>query len=95
MEKDTFAPREYLENLKTIAESRIEQAPVEWDDSDENDVAALFHDLRVYQAELELEAFNEAMVEREMRIIEMKEEVNGLAAELGREAPYPPVWREE
>ena len=40
----------------------------------------------------ELEAFNEAMVDREGRIIELKEEVNRLARELGRERPYEPVW---
>lgn len=44
------------------------------------------------RAEGELRAFNSSMVEREMRIVEMKKEVNALAAELGREPPYPPVW---
>ena len=44
------------------------------------------------RAELELRLFNEVMVGREERIIELKEEVNRLAAELGQEAPYPPVW---
>lgn len=43
----------------------------------------------------ELEAFNEAMVGRESRIIELKEEVNGLARELGRTPPYPPVWKRD
>ena len=43
----------------------------------------------------ELEAFNEAMVDRECRIIELKEEVNRLARELGREPPYEPVWEAE
>jgi len=42
----------------------------------------------------ELEAFNKAMVGRETRIIGMKEEINRLCGELGREPPYPPVWRE-
>ena len=42
----------------------------------------------------ELKAFNEAMVNREMRIIEIKKEVNALARELGREPRYPPVWEE-
>lgn len=40
-----------------------------------------------------LEAFNKVMVDREKRIIEMKEEVNYLCGELGREPVYPPVWR--
>ncbi len=44
------------------------------------------------QAELELQLFNEIMVGREQRIIELKEEINRLAAELGREPPYPPIW---
>jgi PAS domain S-box-containing protein len=37
----------------------------------------------------ELEVFNEAMVGRELTMIRLKEEVNGLARELGREPPYP------
>ena len=41
----------------------------------------------------ELEAFNKAMIDREMRIIEIKEEVNRLCEELGREPAYPPVWK--
>lgn len=44
------------------------------------------------EANKELEAFNQAMVGREQRIIEMKEEVNALCRELGREPIYPPVW---
>jgi len=43
----------------------------------------------------ELEAFNEAMVDREDRVIELKEEVNRLARKLGREAPYEAVWEDE
>ena len=43
----------------------------------------------------ELEAFNEAMVDRESRVIELKEEVNRLARELGREEPYEAVWEDE
>ena len=41
----------------------------------------------------ELEVFNRAMVDREQRIIEMKEEVNALCQELGRAPEYPPVWK--
>ena len=40
----------------------------------------------------ELEAMNAAMVDREMRVIELKEEVNKLSKELGRNPPYPVVW---
>ena len=40
----------------------------------------------------ELETFNATMVDREERIIELKEEINRLARELGREIPYPPIW---
>lgn len=45
------------------------------------------------QAERELQAFNKAMLNREGRIIELKEQVNKLAAELGQTAPYKPVWK--
>ncbi|MBN1821993.1 MAG: PAS domain S-box protein [Prolixibacteraceae bacterium] len=41
----------------------------------------------------ELEIFNKAMVDRELKIIEMKEEVNSLYKELGRDIKYPPVWK--
>ncbi len=40
----------------------------------------------------ELATFNEAMVDREMRIIELKEEVNRLSVEMGGHAPYSAVW---
>ena len=42
----------------------------------------------------ELETFNRVMVDRELRIIEMKEEVNQLCEELGRAPAYPPIWRD-
>ncbi len=41
----------------------------------------------------ELEKFNRAMINREKRIIEMKEEVNRLCGELGRKPKYPLVWK--
>lgn len=47
------------------------------------------------KTEAELRMFNEAMLDREERIIELKEEVNRLSAELGRKIPYEPVWEEE
>jgi CHASE1-domain containing sensor protein len=42
----------------------------------------------------ELDDFNLAMIGRESRVIELKEEVNRLCRELGREPLYSPVWRE-
>ncbi|NQU87170.1 MAG: PAS domain S-box protein, partial [Mariniphaga sp.] len=46
--------------------------------------------LKEYTEELEL--FNKAMVDRELKIIEMKEEVNSLYKQMGKEIKYPPVW---
>ncbi|MCK5058456.1 MAG: PAS domain S-box protein [Candidatus Aminicenantes bacterium] len=43
----------------------------------------------------ELEMFNKAMVDREIKIIEMKEEVNRLCKEFGRKQKYPPVWKDK
>jgi PAS domain S-box-containing protein len=43
----------------------------------------------------ELQTFNEAMLDREERIIQLKGEVNRLAHELGRDAPYEAVWEAE
>jgi hypothetical protein len=37
----------------------------------------------------ELHRFNRAMIGRELNLIELKKEVNALAAELGRQPPYP------
>lgn len=37
----------------------------------------------------ELEEFNSIMIEREMRMIELKNEVNSLARQLGKHEPYP------
>jgi PAS domain S-box-containing protein len=45
-------------------------------------------------ANKELEVFSQSMIGREQRIIEMKEEINALRLELGREPKYPPIWRE-
>jgi PAS domain S-box-containing protein len=42
----------------------------------------------------ELEAFNRAMIGREKRVIELKEEVNQLCARLHLPSAYEPVWRE-
>ncbi|MBT3290738.1 MAG: PAS domain-containing protein, partial [Victivallales bacterium] len=42
----------------------------------------------------ELGDLNKSMVGREARMVELKKELNSLAAELGREPPYPPVWDE-
>jgi PAS domain S-box-containing protein len=44
---------------------------------------------------VEIEMFNKAMVKREKRIIELKEEINRLSAEMGRDPVYPPIWDED
>ena len=43
----------------------------------------------------ELSAFNQAMINRESRVIELKEEINRLAQDLGRAAPYEAIWDAE
>ncbi len=42
----------------------------------------------------DLETFNEAMVNREMRMIELKEEVNELSEKLGKKPIYPAIWKD-
>ncbi len=49
--------------------------------------------LKAYTSELEM--FNRSMVDRELRIIEMKEEVNRLSKQLGIGEKYPPMWNED
>ncbi|NCC51016.1 MAG: response regulator [Spartobacteria bacterium] len=49
----------------------------------------------VQKANRELEAFNQAMVGREERIIALKEEVNAVLKQAGLAPRYPPVWEEE
>ncbi|MDH4317376.1 MAG: response regulator [Desulfobulbaceae bacterium] len=39
-----------------------------------------------------LNEFNKAMIGRELRVVELKEEVNRLAKELGRATPYQEIW---
>lgn len=46
------------------------------------------------RANQELETFNQAMVGREARVIELKEEVNRLLTERGESPRYPPVWEQ-
>jgi len=41
----------------------------------------------------ELEVFNKVMVDREMRIIKLKEETNDLCKALGKDLRYPTVWK--
>ena len=50
--------------------------------------------LELRQKIKELEIFNKIMLDREMRIIELKKEVNDLATDTGKEAPYPEIWNE-
>ena len=50
---------------------------------------------KLWERTEELEVFNKAMVDREMKIIELKEEINGLCETLGKEPEYPPVWRSQ
>ena len=47
-------------------------------------------DLKARSKELEL--FNSAMLDREMRIIELKEEVNNLCKELNKPIRFPAIW---
>lgn len=42
----------------------------------------------------ELETINTVMLDREMRVIEMKEEVNKLSEKLGIDQTYPEIWKE-
>lgn len=42
----------------------------------------------------ELEMFNKTMINREMRIIELKEEINRLAESVKEDIPYPEIWNE-
>jgi ammonium transporter, Amt family len=51
-----------------------------------NSVAAMHRELR--DKVVELEEFNSCVVGRELRMIELKREVNELAEQLGRETPY-------
>ena len=43
----------------------------------------------------ELALFNRAMLDREGKIIELKEEVNALCRESGKKIRYPEIWKEE
>ena len=59
------------------------------------ELVRLRHERDLQRHAAEIETFNEALVGREARVIELKSEVNRLSTELGREPPYPPVWEAE
>ncbi|MDZ8118723.1 PAS domain-containing response regulator [Pontiella agarivorans] len=67
-----------------------------WTDSEEIYYTAIIRDITerkqveesLRQHNLELEQFNKMATGRELRMIELKQEINGLCRELGREAPY-------
>lgn len=50
--------------------------------------------LELQQKIKELESFNQIMLDREMRIIELKQEVNELSVESGKEVIYPEIWKD-
>lgn len=50
--------------------------------------------LQLRQKINELEKFNKIMLDREMRILDLKKEVNALASELDKKEPYPEIWSE-
>ncbi len=53
------------------------------------------HAEELHTANEELTRFNEAMVGRELRMIELKQEVNALCSQFGQPPRYPPDFREE
>ena len=61
----------------------------------EADFRVIVHKKELERRAKELEMFNKAMVDREMKIIELKKEVNRLCAGLGQEPVYPPIWDEK
>jgi len=48
--------------------------------------------MKLRQQMLEIQSSNKSMVNRELRIIELKKEVNNLKGELGEPPAYPNVW---
>lgn len=42
----------------------------------------------------QLKEFNQAMIGRELKVIELKKEINDLCLQQGKTAPYPAVWDE-
>lgn len=70
----------YKENLEEMVNSRTNELKEA--------------NLKLQNHAIELENFNKTMVGREMRIIELKNQVNQLSLELGRDLLYPPIWEE-
>jgi PAS domain S-box-containing protein len=72
-------------------------APIRGSDGHVAGVVLVFHDVTATRhsqdalraSNRELEAFNKAMVGRELRMIELKQEINALCAQLGRPPHYP------
>jgi C4-dicarboxylate-specific signal transduction histidine kinase len=72
-----------LTNELSIANENLQKEIIEHKKSKE--------ELNIYTEQLKI--FNDAMVNREIRIIELKIQINSLCEELGREPIYPPIWR--
>lgn len=50
-------------------------------------------ELELLKKTQDLETFNNSMLDREMRMIELKEEINNLCEELNKPLKFPPVWK--
>lgn len=61
----------------------------------ESDFKVILHKKELAARNQELEMFNKTMVAREMRIIELKKEVNSLCTKLDRNPVYPQIWEQE
>lgn len=48
--------------------------------------------LKISRQMKELEILNESMINREMRVVELKQEINSLSKQCGKDEPYPEDW---
>ncbi len=90
---DIFGTICVLDSKQNDAATAYKELMEEFREMAQRDLNILVKDAVLRRNTEQIEQFNEVLVGREMRILEMKKEVNALCRELGKEPLYPEIWQ--